>query len=106
MQAGVVGGGEHLGERVSRVRLVARQADVLVAAIGVPKFITAGMVKPGAIVVDVGINRTADGLCGDVDFAEVREVAGYLTPVPRGVGPLTVTMLMHNTLAAARLQLG
>ena len=85
---------------------ITRQADVLIAAIGAPRFITADMVKPGAIVVDVGINRTPDGLCGDVDFAGVREVAGFLTPVPRGVGPLTVTMLMHNTLTAARLQLG
>jgi methylenetetrahydrofolate dehydrogenase (NADP+)/methenyltetrahydrofolate cyclohydrolase len=85
---------------------VTREADVLIAAIGSPRFITANMVKPNAIVVDVGINRTPEGLCGDVDFAAVREVAGYLTPVPRGVGPLTVTMLMHNTLTAARLQLG
>lgn len=85
---------------------ITRQADVLIAAIGSPRFITADMVKPGAVVVDVGINRTSDGLCGDVDFAAVREVAGALTPVPRGVGPLTVTMLMHNTLTAARLQLG
>jgi methylenetetrahydrofolate dehydrogenase (NADP+)/methenyltetrahydrofolate cyclohydrolase len=85
---------------------VTREADVLIAAIGSPRFITADMVKPNAIVVDVGINRTPEGLCGDVDFATVREVAGYLTPVPRGVGPLTVTMLMHNTLTAARLQLG
>jgi methylenetetrahydrofolate dehydrogenase (NADP+)/methenyltetrahydrofolate cyclohydrolase len=85
---------------------ITRQADVLIAAIGSPKFIKAEMVKPGAIVVDVGINRTEEGLCGDVDFAAVREIAGFLTPVPRGVGPLTVTMLMHNTLTAARLQLG
>lgn len=85
---------------------VTRQADVLIAAIGSPKFIKADMVKPGAVVVDVGINRTPEGLCGDVDFDAVREVAGAITPVPRGVGPLTVTMLMHNTLTAARRQLG
>ena len=85
---------------------ITRGADVLIAAIGSPRFITAEMVKPGAVVVDVGINRTTEGLCGDVDFAAVRDVAGFLTPVPRGVGPLTVTMLMHNTLTAARLQLG
>lgn len=79
-----------------------RQADVLVSAVGQPRLITADMVRAGAVVVDVGINRTADGLCGDVDFAGVREVASYLTPVPGGVGPLTVTMLLANTLAAAR----
>jgi methylenetetrahydrofolate dehydrogenase (NADP+)/methenyltetrahydrofolate cyclohydrolase len=72
-----------------------------VAAIGKPRFITADMIKPGAAVVDVGINRTSDGLVGDVDFAAVQEVAGYLTPVPGGVGPLTVTMLLDNTLKAA-----
>jgi len=82
-----------------------RQADVLVAAVGQPGLITADMVKPGAAVVDVGINRTADGLVGDVDFAAVREVAGYITPVPGGVGPLTIAMLLKNTLAAAELQL-
>ena len=82
-----------------------RQADVLVAAVGQPGLITADMVKPGAAVVDVGINRTADGLVGDVDFANVREVAGHITPVPGGVGPLTIAMLLKNTLAAAELQL-
>lgn len=81
---------------------VTRRADVLVAAVGVPQMITAEMVKPGAAVVDVGINRTDDGLVGDVDFAAVSEVAACLTPVPGGVGPLTVTMLLHNTLTAAR----
>jgi methylenetetrahydrofolate dehydrogenase (NADP+)/methenyltetrahydrofolate cyclohydrolase len=83
---------------------VTRQADILIAAIGRPKFVTAEMVKPGAVVIDVGINRTAEGLVGDVDFRAVREVAGQITPVPGGVGPLTITMLLHNTLAAARLQ--
>ncbi len=81
-----------------------RQADILIVAIGQPKFITADMVKPGAAVVDVGIHRTASGLVGDVDFASVSEVAGHITPVPGGVGPLTVTMLLANTLAAARQQ--
>ncbi len=85
---------------------VTRQADVLIAAIGVPRFITADMVKPGAAVIDVGINRTDNGLVGDVDFEAVREVAGHITPVPGGVGPLTVAMLMKNTLTAARLQVG
>ena len=89
--------------RTQNLNEVCRSADVIVAAIGVPKFITADMVKPGAVVVDVGINRTDDGLCGDVDFDTVKEVAGHLTPVPGGVGPLTVTMLMYNTLDAAKL---
>ncbi len=78
-----------------------RQADVLVAAAGRPKLITADMVKPGAVVVDVGINRLESGLAGDVDFEAVREVAGWITPVPGGVGPLTIAMLLENTLAAA-----
>jgi methylenetetrahydrofolate dehydrogenase (NADP+)/methenyltetrahydrofolate cyclohydrolase len=81
---------------------IARQADILIAAIGRPKFITADMIRPGAAVVDVGINRTAEGLVGDVDFAAAREVAGAITPVPGGVGPLTIAMLLRNTLAAAR----
>tara|TARA_Y100001934_G_C12380963_1_gene792386 strand:- start:2784 stop:3647 length:864 start_codon:yes stop_codon:yes gene_type:complete len=89
--------------RTQNLHEVCRSADVIVAAIGVPKFITADMVKPGAVVVDVGINRTNDGLCGDVDFDTVKEIAGHLTPVPGGVGPLTVTMLMYNTLDAAKL---
>ena len=81
-----------------------RQADILIVAIGQPQFITADMVKPGAAVVDVGIHRTPKGLVGDVDFAAVSEVAGHITPVPGGVGPLTVTMLLANTVAAARQQ--
>ena len=85
---------------------ITRQADLLVAAIGRPLAITADMVKPGAVVVDVGINRTAEGLVGDVDFATVREVAGQITPVPGGVGPLTVAMLLLNTLTAAQQQAG
>jgi methylenetetrahydrofolate dehydrogenase (NADP+) / methenyltetrahydrofolate cyclohydrolase len=83
---------------------ITRQADILIAAIGRPRFITGEMVKPGATVIDVGINRVDGKLCGDVDFTGVSEVAGYITPVPGGVGPLTVTMLLHNTLRAARLQ--
>ena len=83
---------------------VTRQADILVAAIGKAKFVTADMVKPGAAVIDVGINRTDDGLVGDVDFDAVKEVAGHITPVPGGVGPLTIAMLLYNTLAAARQQ--
>ncbi len=83
---------------------LARGADILVAAIGRAKFVGPDMVKPGATVIDVGINRTDDGLVGDVDFEQVKEIAGYITPVPRGVGPLTVSMLLYNTLMAARLQ--
>ena len=81
---------------------VARRADILVAAIGRPRFVTADMVKPGAVVIDVGINRTDDGLVGDVDYGPVSEVASAITPVPRGVGPMTIAMLLSNTLAAAR----
>ncbi|QDU27903.1 Tetrahydrofolate dehydrogenase/cyclohydrolase [Anatilimnocola aggregata] len=91
--------------RTSDLAAITRTADVLVAAIGIPKFIKADMVKPGAVVIDVGINRTETGLCGDVDYEAVREIASAITPVPRGVGPLTVVMLMLNTLTAARLQL-
>jgi methylenetetrahydrofolate dehydrogenase (NADP+)/methenyltetrahydrofolate cyclohydrolase len=81
------------------------QADIVVAAIGKAKFVTADMIKPGAVVVDVGINRTDDGLVGDVDFDAAMEVASHVTPVPGGVGPLTVTMLLENTLAAAQQQI-
>ena len=83
---------------------ILRQADIVVAAIGQPKFVTAGMVRPGAVVIDVGVNRTAEGLVGDVDFENVRPIASAITPVPGGVGPLTVTMLLHNTLSAATAQ--
>ncbi|HTN76502.1 MAG TPA: bifunctional methylenetetrahydrofolate dehydrogenase/methenyltetrahydrofolate cyclohydrolase FolD [Pirellulaceae bacterium] len=83
---------------------VTRRADILIAAIGQPKFITADMIKPGAAVIDVGINRTPEGLCGDVDFEPALAVAGQITPVPGGVGPLTIAMLLLNTLSAARWQ--
>ena len=91
--------------RTADLPTVTRTADILVAAIGRAGFITAEMVKPGAVVIDVGINRSEEGLVGDVDFSAVSEVAGALTPVPGGVGPLTVTMLMYNTLEAARLSI-
>ena len=78
-----------------------RRADILVAAIGKPKFVTKDMVKPGAAVVDVGINRVDGKVVGDVDFEAVKEVAGYITPVPGGVGKMTISMLMENTLEAA-----
>ncbi|MDX6592307.1 MAG: methylenetetrahydrofolate dehydrogenase / methenyltetrahydrofolate cyclohydrolase [Gaiellales bacterium] len=82
---------------------VTRRADILVAAVGRPKMITAEMVKPGATVIDVGINRTDEGLVGDVDYASVEPVAGAITPVPGGVGPMTIAMLLSNTLEAARM---
>ena len=86
---------------------VTREADVLIAAVGKAKLVTAAMVKPGACVIDVGINRMADGkLLGDVDFAAVKEVAGSITPVPGGVGPMTVAMLIVNTVRAAELLSG
>ena len=84
---------------------VCREADILVAAVGRAKFVTADMVKPGAVVVDVGMNRDENGkLCGDVDYAAVEPIAGYITPVPGGVGPMTIAMLLKNTLMAAKLQ--
>lgn len=84
---------------------VCRRADILVAAVGRPNFVTADMVKPGAVVIDVGINRLENGkLCGDVKFDEVSETAGWITPVPGGVGPMTIAMLMRNTVTAARIQ--
>ena len=85
---------------------ITRQADILVVAIGRPNFVTAEMVKPGAAVIDVGINRIAPKkLTGDVDFSAVEAVAGAITPVPGGVGLLTIAMLMENTITAATLQL-
>ncbi|HUJ14409.1 MAG TPA: bifunctional methylenetetrahydrofolate dehydrogenase/methenyltetrahydrofolate cyclohydrolase FolD [Thermoanaerobaculia bacterium] len=81
---------------------VAREADILVAAIGKPRFVTADMVKRGAVVIDVGINRVEGKLIGDVDFQQVRDVASWITPVPGGVGPMTIAMLMRNTVAAAK----
>ncbi len=84
---------------------VTKRADILVVAIGRADFVTADMVKPGAVVIDVGINRKDDGkLCGDVNFAEVEPIASKITPVPGGVGPMTITMLLKNTLTAAKKQ--
>jgi methylenetetrahydrofolate dehydrogenase (NADP+)/methenyltetrahydrofolate cyclohydrolase len=83
------------------------QADVIVAAVGKRNVLTAEMVKPGAVVMDVGMNRNEEGkLCGDVDFDGVKEVASYITPVPGGVGPMTITMLLVNTLEAAERAAG
>jgi methylenetetrahydrofolate dehydrogenase (NADP+) / methenyltetrahydrofolate cyclohydrolase len=81
---------------------VCARADVLVAAVGVPRLLGAEAIKPGAVVVDVGMNRTEEGLCGDVDYEAAAEVASAITPVPGGVGPMTIAMLLVNTLAAAR----
>ena len=92
--------------RTRDLAAVARQADVLIAAVGRPGLITASMVKPGACVIDVGINRLADGkLAGDVDFDAVKEIAGSITPVPGGVGPMTIAMLIANTVRAAELSI-
>ncbi len=86
---------------------VTRTADILVAAVGRAKLIKADMVKPGAVVIDVGMNRDENGkMCGDVDFASVKDVAGHVTPVPGGVGPMTIAMLLQNTVIAARKRRG
>ena len=86
----------------ANLKAITLQADVIVAAVGKRNVLTADMVKPGAVVLDVGMNRNDEGkLCGDVDFDGVKEVAGYITPVPGGVGPMTITMLMVNTLESA-----
>lgn len=93
--------------RTENLAEVCRQADILVAAVGKAGFVTADMVKPGAAVIDVGINRNAQGkLCGDVDFAAVQPLAGAISPVPGGVGLMTRAMLMENTLLAARMAAG
>lgn len=93
--------------RTRELAAVCRRADVLVVAIGKAKFITADMVKPGAVVIDVGMDRDENGkLCGDVDFVAVEPVAGAITPVPGGVGPMTIAMLLRNTLTAAKRQNG
>lgn len=93
--------------RTRDLAAITRTADILIAAIGAPRFVTAEMVKPGAVVIDVGINRLPDGtLVGDVDFDAVAPLASAITPVPRGVGPMTIAMLLENTLHAARLAVG
>jgi len=92
--------------RTGNLADVCRTADILVAAVGRPEMIRADMIRPGAVVIDVGINRVGDRLVGDVAFAEAETVASAVTPVPGGVGPLTIAMLMHNTLTAARQAAG
>lgn len=92
--------------RTRNLAEVTRRADILVAAVGRPRMITGEMIKPGAVVIDVGINRVDGRLVGDVDFESAQEVAGWITPVPGGVGPMTITGLMRNTIAATRMQHG
>jgi methylenetetrahydrofolate dehydrogenase (NADP+)/methenyltetrahydrofolate cyclohydrolase len=94
----------HCHSRTRDLAEECRRADVIIAAVGVPKLINADMVREGAIVIDVGMNRTEDGLVGDVDFEGVQPKAAAITPVPGGVGQMTIAMLMHNTLAAAKAQ--
>lgn len=91
--------------KTQNIKEICKNADILVAGVGKPNFVTADMVKEGAVVIDVGINRLDNGkLCGDVKFDEVSEKAGWITPVPGGVGPMTIAMLMQNTLTAGKLQ--
>lgn len=93
--------------RTKDLAAICREADILVAAVGRAKFVTADMVKEGAVVIDVGMNRDENGkLCGDVDYANVEPIAGAITPVPGGVGPMTIAMLLKNTITAAKLQNG
>ncbi|MGH2843700.1 MAG: bifunctional methylenetetrahydrofolate dehydrogenase/methenyltetrahydrofolate cyclohydrolase FolD [Solirubrobacteraceae bacterium] len=92
--------------RTRELASVCRRADILIAAVGTPRLIGVEYVKPGAVVVDVGVNRLQGGLVGDVDFDAVSQVASLITPVPGGVGPMTIAMLLRNTLEAARLQAG
>ena len=93
--------------RTKNLAEVCRRADILVSAVGRAKFVTADMVKPGAVVIDVGMNRDENGkLCGDVDDANVEPLASYITPVPGGVGPMTIAMLMKNAVSAAKIQNG
>lgn len=90
--------------KTKNLKEICRTADILVAAVGRPHFVTEDMVKTGAVVIDVGIHRTENGLCGDVDFDSVKDKASAITPVPGGVGPMTIAMLMQNTLTAAKRQ--
>lgn len=91
--------------KTNNLKEITKTADILIAAIGRPLFVTADMVKPGAVVIDVGINRNSEGkLCGDVDFENVAPIASAITPVPGGVGPMTIAMLMQNTLTSAKLR--
>ena len=88
--------------KTKNIKEITKNADILISAIGKPKFVTEDMVKDGAVVVDVGINRTENGIIGDVDFENVEKKASYITPVPGGVGPMTIAMLLHNVVRAAK----
>ncbi|MBP3255762.1 MAG: bifunctional methylenetetrahydrofolate dehydrogenase/methenyltetrahydrofolate cyclohydrolase FolD [Clostridia bacterium] len=88
--------------RTKNIEEITKNADILISAIGKPKFVTENMVKDGAVVIDVGINRTENGIVGDVDFENVKDKASYITPVPGGVGPMTIAMLLHNVVKAAK----
>lgn len=89
--------------KTQNMKELSKLADILIVAVGRPKMITADYIKEGAVVIDVGVNRLETGkLCGDVDFDNVLDVAGYITPVPKGVGPMTITMLLHNTVESAK----
>ena len=90
--------------KTKNLKEMTKQADILIAAIGKAKFVTEDMVKDGAAVIDVGINRTENGLVGDTDFEAIKEKASFITPVPGGVGPMTIAMLMNNVIKAAKQQ--
>ena len=88
--------------KTKNIEKITKNADIVISAIGKPKFVTADMIKEGAVVIDVGINRLETGIVGDVDFEEVSKKASYITPVPGGVGPMTIAMLLHNVVIAAK----
>lgn len=93
--------------RTKDLKAITKSADIVIAAIGRPQYVTAEYIKPGCVVIDVGMNRLASGkLVGDVDFEAVKDIASYITPVPKGVGPMTITMLLHNTVWSAERHLG
>lgn len=93
--------------RTSNLKSITKDADLVVAAVGRPRYVTADHIAPGSVVIDVGINRLASGkLVGDVDFEAVKEIASHITPVPKGVGPMTITMLLHNTVWSAERKIG
>ncbi len=94
----------HCHSKTQNLKEVCKQADIIVAAIGKPKFVTKDFVKKGAVILDVGINRTEDGLCGDVDFEDVKDIVSAMTPVPRGLGPMTIAQLLVNTVETKNLQ--
>ncbi len=94
----------HCHSKTQNLKEVCKQADILVAAIGRPKFINKDYVKKGAVILDVGINRTEEGLCGDVDFDDIKDIVSAMTPVPRGLGPMTIAQLLVNTVETKKLQ--